>query len=116
MKGRILFPRTPQERTAVRSESECTMIVRESGDALAEEQVIYGLARIISTRSIVLKFIKSVLLLLLLFGAVVNAEQISLKNGDRLTGTIVSMDGKKLVLKTTYAGDVSINWDSVEQF
>jgi putative salt-induced outer membrane protein YdiY len=116
MKGRILFPRTPQERTAVRPESECTMIVRESGDALAEEQVIYGLARIISTRSIVLKFIKSVLLLLLFVGAVVNAEQISLKNGDRLTGTIVSMDGKKLVLKTTYAGDVSINWNSVEQF
>jgi len=58
----------------VRSESECTMIVRESADALAEEEVIYGLARIISTRSIVLKFIKSVLLLLLLFGAVVNAE------------------------------------------
>ena len=67
-------------------------------------------------RSIVLKFIISVLLLLLFVGAAVNAEQISVKNGDRLTGTLVSMDGKKLVFKTTYAGEVSIDWDSVDQF
>ena len=62
------------------------------------------------------KSIISALLLLLCVGSVVNAEQISLKNGDRLTGSIVSMDGKKLVLKTTYAGEVSVDWDSVEQF
>ena len=45
-----------------------------------------------------------------------HAEQISLKNGDHLSGAIVSMDGKKLVLKTTYAGDVSIDWAEVSQF
>jgi hypothetical protein len=28
------------------------------------------------------------------------AEQVTLKNGDRLTGDILSMDGKKLVIKT----------------
>jgi putative salt-induced outer membrane protein YdiY len=44
------------------------------------------------------------------------AEQVSLKNGDHLTGAIVSMDGKKLVLKTTYAGEVSIDWGEVTQF
>lgn len=42
----------------------------------------------------------SVLLVFLFVDAVVCAEQVSLKNGDRLTGTIVSMNGKKLVLKT----------------
>jgi hypothetical protein len=63
----------------------------------------------------VLKSIISVLLLLFV-GAAVNAEQISLENGDRLTGSIVSMDGKKLVLNPTYAGEVSIDLDSVEQF
>ena len=63
-----------------------------------------------------LRFIISILLLLPLVGAAVNAEQISLKNGDHLTGTLVSMDGKKLVLETTYAGDLSIDSDSVEQF
>jgi putative salt-induced outer membrane protein YdiY len=44
------------------------------------------------------------------------AEQVSLKNGDHLSGAIVSMDGKKLVLKTTYAGDVSIDWTEISQF
>jgi putative salt-induced outer membrane protein YdiY len=52
---------------------------------------------------------------LLSVGTVVRAQQISLKNGDRLSGVIVSMDGKKLVIKTTYEGEVSIDWDSVEQ-
>lgn len=44
------------------------------------------------------------------------AEQVSLKNGDRLTGAIVSMDGKKLVVKTSYAGEVAIDWSEVSQF
>ncbi len=63
-----------------------------------------------------LKLTTSVLLFLSLAWVVANAEQVSLKNGDRLTGTIVSMDGKKLVLKTAYAGEVPIDWDSVDQF
>jgi hypothetical protein len=45
---------------------------------------------------------------------IVNADQISLKNGDRLTGIIVSMEGKQLVLKTIDAGDISIDWNSIE--
>src|SRR6516162_4546306 len=56
------------------------------------------------------------LCVLLSAAALMNAEQVSLKNGDRLTGTVASMDGKKLVLKTAYAGDVSIDWDAVTQF
>ena len=44
------------------------------------------------------------------------AEQVTLKNGDHLSGAIVSMDGKKLVIKTTYAGEVSIDWAEVSQF
>lgn len=34
------------------------------------------------------------------------ADQITLTNGDRLTGTIVKSDGKELTLKTDYAGEV----------
>ncbi len=48
--------------------------------------------------------------------ATLSAEEVTLKNGDHLSGAIVSMDGKKLVLKTTYAGDVSIDWAEVTQF
>lgn len=64
----------------------------------------------------VLKLTTSVLALLFCAGGILSAEQVALKNGDHLTGTIVSMDGKKLVLKTTYAGEVTIDWDAVDQF
>jgi putative salt-induced outer membrane protein YdiY len=64
----------------------------------------------------VLKLTTSVLALLLCVVGILSAEQVALKNGDHLSGTIVSMDGKKLVLKTTYAGDVTIDWDAVDQF
>lgn len=42
------------------------------------------------------------------------ADQVSLKNGDRLTGTIVKSDGKSLVLHTDYAGDVDVNWSAIQ--
>jgi putative salt-induced outer membrane protein YdiY len=48
--------------------------------------------------------------------AILHAEQVTLKNGDRLTGAIVSMSDKKLTLKTAYAGTIFIDWDSVAQF
>lgn len=39
-----------------------------------------------------------------------HADEIILKNGDRISGTIVRKDGESIVIKTTYAGDISINW------
>ncbi len=44
------------------------------------------------------------------------AAQVTLKNGDRLTGTIVSLTDKKLTVHTDYAGDVVIDWAAVTQF
>jgi putative salt-induced outer membrane protein YdiY/small nuclear ribonucleoprotein (snRNP)-like protein len=43
------------------------------------------------------------------------ADQVVLKNGDRLTGTIVDSDGKMLTLKSTFAGEVKIQWDAVQE-
>jgi putative salt-induced outer membrane protein YdiY len=43
------------------------------------------------------------------------ADQITLKNGDRLSGTIATSDAKTLVLKTVYAGAVTVNWGFVQQ-
>ena len=37
-----------------------------------------------------------------------------LKNGDRLTGSITKSDGKTLVLKTDYAGDLTIKFDAIQ--
>ena len=43
------------------------------------------------------------------------ADQITLKNGDRLTGTIVKSDGKTLVLHTEFAGDVTLQFTAITQ-
>jgi putative salt-induced outer membrane protein len=41
------------------------------------------------------------------------ADQITLKNGDRLTGTVVKSDGKTLVLHTEFAGDVTVQFSAI---
>jgi len=43
------------------------------------------------------------------------ADQVSLKNGDRLSGSIVKSDddAKTLLIKTDLAGEVTIKWDAV---
>ena len=41
------------------------------------------------------------------------ADQLLLKNGDRLTGTIVKSDGKTVVFKSDLVGEVSVALDSV---
>lgn len=43
------------------------------------------------------------------------ADEVRLKNGDRLTGTVVKSDGKSLTLKTEFAGTVNIVWEAVDQ-
>jgi len=47
---------------------------------------------------------------------VLYAEQVTLKNGDRLTGAILSVSDKKLTIKTEHAGTVTIDWDAIATF
>jgi putative salt-induced outer membrane protein YdiY len=56
-----------------------------------------------------------VLLALLLTVVAARADQIVLKNGDRLTGSILKSDSDKLTLKTDYAGEIAINWSAIDQ-
>lgn len=42
------------------------------------------------------------------------ADQVTLKNGDRLTGKVVKSDGKTLVLHTDAAGDVTIQFAAIQ--
>jgi putative salt-induced outer membrane protein len=51
-------------------------------------------------------------LLLLAIPAV--ADQLILKNADRLTGTITKSDGKELVIRTDYAGDVTVKLGAIQ--
>jgi len=43
------------------------------------------------------------------------ADQVTLKNGDRLTGTVVKSDGKTLVLHTDAGGDVTLKFDAIQE-
>ncbi len=54
-------------------------------------------------------------LLVLTFCSALFADQVVLKNGDRLTGTITKSDDKTLLIKTEFAGDVTVQWPAVQE-
>ena len=43
------------------------------------------------------------------------ADEIFLKNGDRLTGTIVKMEENLLTIQTDYGGEIKVDWKKVER-
>ena len=45
--------------------------------------------------------------------SVLYAEEVTLKNGDRFTGTILKVSDKKLTIRTEHASTVTIDWDAV---
>jgi putative salt-induced outer membrane protein YdiY/small nuclear ribonucleoprotein (snRNP)-like protein len=49
-----------------------------------------------------------------LFPVALFADQIVLKNGDRLTGVIETSDDKALVIKTEFAGEVTVQWSAIQ--
>ncbi|HEY3198415.1 MAG TPA: hypothetical protein VGJ57_10400, partial [Nitrospirales bacterium] len=60
--------------------------------------------------------LKTILIVLcvLAWPATASADEVMLKNGDRLTGDIIKMGDGSLVLKTPYAGEVKIDWKEVQ--
>jgi putative salt-induced outer membrane protein YdiY len=62
-----------------------------------------------------MKTIRLVILSIIVLAPAVFADQITLKNGDRITGTVISSDAKTLVIKTEYADVVTIKWDFVQK-
>ena len=61
------------------------------------------------------KVFYSVIVCLLVCAAQATADTVKLKNGDRLTGSIVKSDEKALVIKTDYAGAITVNWDAIQE-
>ena len=61
-----------------------------------------------------MKFI-SCLLLLLICCATATADLISLKNGDRVSGTVVKSDGKVLVFKSDLVGDLTVSMGDITE-
>jgi|SRR5579884_1018691 len=58
---------------------------------------------------------KRTFLLLTVASITVFGDQLTLKNGDRLTGSITKLDGGKLTFKADMAGDVTIDWPNVAE-
>jgi len=50
---------------------------------------------------------------ILLMSSNAMADEVRLKNGGRLPGKIMGMEDGKLLLKTSYAGEISIEWSEV---
>jgi putative salt-induced outer membrane protein len=63
----------------------------------------------------VLRNLRYLILFVVISCAFLTADQVTLKNGDRLTGTVVKSDGKTLELHTDAAGDVTIQFDAVAE-
>jgi putative salt-induced outer membrane protein YdiY len=53
------------------------------------------------------------LICVLFFAGITWADQITLTNGDRVTGSVIRSDSKTLVLKTETAGDLTFKWESI---
>jgi putative salt-induced outer membrane protein YdiY len=60
-------------------------------------------------------YVKCILVLLLIapLSGIVIADEVQLKNGDRLTGEVKSLKEEKLILVTSYAGEITITWSEV---
>jgi putative salt-induced outer membrane protein YdiY len=52
-------------------------------------------------------------LFLFFLAPLLHADQVTLRNGDRLTGSVVRSDEKSLILRTEFAGVVTISWDAI---
>jgi len=57
---------------------------------------------------------KLVAALFLLLAIPALADQIVLKNGDKISGAITKSDGKVLVIHTDYAGDLTVKFDAIQ--
>ncbi len=53
------------------------------------------------------------LICVLFFAGLSWADQITLTNGDRVTGSVIRSDSKILVLKTETAGELTFKWESI---
>ena len=56
------------------------------------------------------------LTVLALCASAANADEVLLKNGDKISGTILNKSGSVLEMKTSYADKITIKWDAVETF
>jgi len=59
------------------------------------------------------KSIFVLLLLIALLSGITAADEVHLENGDRFTGEVKSLEEDRLILVTSYAGEITITWSEV---
>src|ERR1700691_4216310 len=58
--------------------------------------------------------VRNLLLPLCACSLLCSADQVVLKNGDTITGTVIKKDGDKLTLKSEFLGEVTMPWSAVK--
>jgi sRNA-binding regulator protein Hfq len=59
-------------------------------------------------------YIATVFVFVFTFSPALVADQIVLTNGDRITGEILKSDDKELVIKSEFAGEVTVKWPAIQ--
>ncbi|MCK5831420.1 MAG: DUF481 domain-containing protein [Methylococcales bacterium] len=49
----------------------------------------------------------------LLFSLTCQADTVNLNNGDQVSGEIITLDSKVLIIDTKYAGEIELNWEDI---
>jgi len=62
-----------------------------------------------------LKILLIILVCLFSRSPAATADQLHLENGDVITGKMVRMENQKLVFKTDYAGEISVDWKKIKK-
>ena len=61
------------------------------------------------------KFTVLLIIILTLVSVSLNADEVNMKNGDRISGDITKMEEGKLVINTSYAGDIEVSWAEIDK-
>jgi len=61
------------------------------------------------------KYIITITAVAFMFCVHSKADQVTVENGDRVSGTIVKSDRSTMTMKTEFFGEVTIPWDSIEE-
>lgn len=64
-------------------------------------------------RSLYTGFVTGLFLITILIHGYAEADEVYLKNGDRISGEVLNMKDGKLIIKTSYAGEIGVKWSEI---